>query len=251
VSRFRAARVSRIVGALTGGSSRPLLVDTESGRFVLKLVGGAEGPRALAAEWICAHMATAIGLPTPELLVLDLDARLSSDIADPELREAVQRGSGRCLGLRELRDARPAERVDLETAPDEFALPLLWMDTWVENLDRRWKNPNILSWGSSLVPIDHGAALAFHHAWKVTEQCPGRNLHSPIGHLYAAREMRLRAWHSRLRACVPRDKLEDVCASIPDEWLGPLVFATPLRQKLAYAAFLWKRLRWLDARGTS
>jgi hypothetical protein len=224
-----------------------LLVETESGRFVLKLVQGPEGPRALAAEWICAQMAAAIGLPTAELLILDLDPRLSAEIADPELREAVQRGAGSCLGFRELRLARPAERLELETAPDDFAVPLLWLDTWVENPDRRWSNPNVLAWGSSLVPIDHGAALAFHHAWKVTEQCPERNLHSPEGHLYATRETQLRMWHPRLRACVPRDTLEAICSSVPDEWLGPLVFATVARQKRAYAAFLWKRLRALDA----
>jgi hypothetical protein len=242
---MRSVKVARIVGVLPGGSSCPLLVDTESGRVVLKLVHGPEGPRALAAEWICAQMATAIGLPTPELLVLDLDARLSSSIADPELREAVERGSGRCLGLRELPSARPANRLDLETAPDEFAVPLLWLDTWVENPDRRWNNPNVLAWGASLVPIDHGSALGFHHAWKVTEQCPTRNLGCPLGHLYADRETRVPAWHPRLRALVPRDRIDDVCASVPDEWLGPLAFATALRQKLAYAAFLWKRLRGL------
>jgi hypothetical protein len=191
-------------------------------------------------------MAAAIELPTLELLVLDLDARVSQAVADPELREAIQRGSGACLGLRQLQDARPAQRLEIEAAPEEFAVPLLWLDTWVQNPDRRWTNPNVLSWGASLVPIDHGAALAFHHTWKVTEQCPGQELHSPADHLYADRETRLRMWHPRLRARVPRDRLVEICASVPDAWLGPIVFATPARQRLAYAAFLWKRLRSLD-----
>lgn len=250
-SPMRSVKVARIVGVLPGGSSRPLLVDTESGRFVLKLVQGAEGPRALAAEWICAHLVAAIGLPTAELLVLDLDARLSSAIADPELRESVERGSGLCLGLRELPSARPADHLDLETAPDEFAVPLLWLDTWVENPDRRWNNPNVLSWGASLVPIDHGATLGFHHTWKLTEQCPTRNLGSPLGHLYTHRATRVPVWHPRLRALVPRERIDDICASVPDAWLGPLAFATATRQKLAYAAFLWKRLRWLGTAESS
>ncbi len=245
---MRSERVVRIVRALAGGSSRPLLVETESGRFVLKLVHGPEGPRALAAERICAEAAAAIGLPTPELVVLDLDARLSAKIADPELREAIARGSGPCLGLRELCNARPAQRPELEAAPDDFALPLLWLDTWVENPDRRWSNPNVLSWGASLVPIDHGAALGFHHEWKVTEQRPARDLDSPVDHVYTDRAARLRAWHPRLRTCFPRGRLVEICASVPDAWLGPIVFATAARQKLAYAAFLWKRLQAMDAR---
>lgn len=242
---MRSAKVYRIVDEMRGGSSRPLLVETESGRFVLKLVHGPEGPRALAAEWMCARIAAAIGLPTPELLVLDLDARLSSNIADPELREAVERGSGACLGLRQLSGARPASRADLEAAPDDFAVPLLWLDMLVENPDRRWSNPNVLSWGSSLVPIDHGAALAFHHTWRVTEQCPTRNLAPNPDHLYADRATLLPGWQPKLRARVPRHVLDDTCASVPDVWLGTLVFPSAALQKAAYAAFLWKRLRWL------
>ena len=33
------------------------------------------------------------------------------------------------------------------------------------NVDRSWRNPNLLVWHGDLWVIDHGAALYFHHAW--------------------------------------------------------------------------------------
>src|SRR5262245_30587743 len=102
--RFRARKV---VGSLPGGSSRPLLADTDGGRFIVKLVNGPEGPRALAAEWLGHALAAALGLPTAELAAIELDAALAAEVSDPELRGAIERGAGTCLGLRELAGAAP------------------------------------------------------------------------------------------------------------------------------------------------
>ena len=41
----------------------------------------------------------------------------------------------------------------------------LWLDAFVANVDRSWRNPNLLVWHGDLWLIDHGAALYFHHAW--------------------------------------------------------------------------------------
>src|SRR5687768_6614493 len=114
-------RVRRVLGALAGGSSRPLLAETEGGRFVVKLVHGPEGPRALAAEWLGHALAVASGLPSAELAALELDASLAASVAEDELREAVARGAGTCLGLRELRGAVAATPSELAAAPDDFA----------------------------------------------------------------------------------------------------------------------------------
>jgi hypothetical protein len=245
--RLQRYRANLILGALTGGSSRPLLAQTDGGRFVVKLVGGPEGPRALAAEWLCTALAGAIGLPTLELAMIELDPVLARSIVDSELREEVERGAGACLGLRELPGARPARLADLGAAPDDFALPILWLDILIQNPDRRTSNPNVLAWGSSLVPIDHGSCLPFHHEWKVTEQSRGRDLEVPVDHIFAERADRLGAWHSRLRRRIRRDALSEICRLVPREWLGQVVFSTENRQRQAYGAYLWKRLRAMDA----
>jgi DNA gyrase subunit B len=122
----RLVTVRAVVGTYGGGSSRPLRVETDSGPFVLKLLHGAEGPRALAAEWIVGGLARVLGFAVPEIAILDFDAALASTIVDQEVRENAQRGAGLCLGLRELEGARPARlyvrRTEHGTA-HEKALP--------------------------------------------------------------------------------------------------------------------------------
>lgn len=241
--------VRSILGTLRGGSSRPLLVDTDGGRFVLKLVHGPEGPFPLAAEWWCTGLASALGLPTLELAALDLDPRLADVLEESELREAVQRGAGLCQGIRELVGARAATERELERAPDDFAIPLLWLDRLVQNPDRTRSNPNILSLGSALFPIDHGAALSIHHTWQIDERTPSEELEVPQDHVFAARAPRLNAWYAELERRITRDLLNELALGLPEEWLGPLHFGTTERQKLAYATYLWKRLQALDPLG--
>jgi hypothetical protein len=239
--------VSRIVSVLPGGSSRPLLVESSAGRFVLKLVGGPEGPQALAAEWIGTKVAALAGLPTLEIAALELDPALATDLLDTELREFAARGAGLCLGVRQLAGARQATSKELTQADDDFALRILWLDVLVQNPDRRGENSNILRHGQALVAIDHASALPFHHDWLVTEDSPGSDLAAPPGHVFGSRAALLPEWHRRLRPLLSREALLEICHDLPDEWLGPASFATPSRQREAYAAYLWKRLRSMDA----
>jgi hypothetical protein len=241
-------RARRVVGSLPGGSSRPLLADTDGGRFIVKLVHGPEGPQALAAEWLGHTLASALCLPTAELAAIELDAALGAPIAESELREQIERGAGTCLGLRELAGAKPASLQELDAAPDDFALRLLWLDVLLENPDRRAHNPNVLRWGASLVPIDYAAALPFHHDWSLTEEQPARDLGPPAGHIFERRAGELERWHRLLRPLLTREALEIAASSLPPEWLAPAAFATEARQRAAYVAYLWKRLRALDAR---
>jgi HipA-like kinase len=239
----RRLQVRDIVDVLTSSSTRPLVVATDEGRFVLKLVGGADGPQVLAAEWIGSRLCGAVGLPTLELVALDLDRELAAGIVESELREEIQRGAGLCLGTRELPGARAATLAELERADDDFALRVLWIDILIENPDRRTQNPNVLKWGNSLVPIDHASAFPFHHSWDLDESQPTRDLGAPTDHVYGNRAPRLRSIGGAVSAALGRDSLNAICASVPDEWLGALSFENADRQRAAYAAYLWKRLR--------
>ena len=42
---------------------------------------------------------------------------------------------------------------------------ILWLDAFTANVDRTWRNPNLLVWHRRTWAIDHGAALYFHHGW--------------------------------------------------------------------------------------
>jgi hypothetical protein len=244
VKRFA---VSRILGVVPGGSSRALLVESDAGRFFLKLVGAPDGARALVAEWIGTSLAALSGLPTLELAALELEPMLAASIEDTEIRELVQRGAGLCLGVRELRGARQATLVELKQADDDFALRILWLDILLQNPDRRRENPNILRQGQALLAIDHASTLPFHHDWLVSENAPAAEHEPPARHVFSARAAGLPAWHGRLRRTITREQLLIICHALPNEWLGSTSFESPERQREAYGAYLWKRLRAMDA----
>ncbi len=42
---------------------------------------------------------------------------------------------------------------------------MLWLDAFTANVDRSWRNPNLLCWHGQVWVIDHGACLYFHHGW--------------------------------------------------------------------------------------
>ena len=55
---------------------------------------------------------------------------------------------------------------DAGCTPDpSVAASVLWLDALTANVDRSWRNPNLLVWHGDLWAIDHGACLYFHHGW--------------------------------------------------------------------------------------
>jgi hypothetical protein len=50
-----------------------------------------------------------------------------------------------------------------------FAGRVLWLDALVGNVDRSWRNVNMLRWHGEPYLIDHGATLTFHHGWSGPE----------------------------------------------------------------------------------
>ena len=66
---------------------------------------------------------------------------------------------------------------------------LLWLDAFCANVDRTWRNPNLLLWHGHLWAIDHGACLYFHHAWEGGVTQPARFADQPwdpSGHVLQA-----------------------------------------------------------------
>ena len=52
------------------------------------------------------------------------------------------------------------------SAADDEGARVLWLDAFTANVDRSWRNPNLLLWHGDLWVIDHGASLYFHHGWR-------------------------------------------------------------------------------------
>ncbi len=155
---------TRYVTPLREGGSLPGIVEAaDLGTYVMKFTGAGQGPRVLVAEVIVAHIARAIGLRVPDLTGLWLDPEIARYESDQEVQELLTASVGLNLGI----DFLPgAFGFDAHGSIDEEeAAAVIWLDAFVANVDRSWKNPNLLVWHERVWCIDHGAALYFHHGW--------------------------------------------------------------------------------------
>lgn len=236
--------VRRVLWRLRSGSSLPVVVQTDAGRFVAKLRGAAQGPSALAAEVVVAELAERLGLPVPERVSLELGAEVPSDDRNDELADLLAASVGVNLGFRWLDGASVLPAVEAARVDDELALRVLWLDGLVLNPDRTPSNPNILVHEGQPWLIDHGAALPFQYDWARVSEASPRTPSDPALHLFGARRARLASYDEALARALTREVLAEVLASVPDSFLEarPAEWS-PARARAAYVAFLWKRLR--------
>ena len=104
-------QAERVLGVERRGSSAPVLVETTSGRFIVKLRGAAQGVPPLIAEIITAELATVLGLPVPERALVQLDSDVPSDDRNDELADLLEASRGLNLGFRYLPGARDWTRA--------------------------------------------------------------------------------------------------------------------------------------------
>ena len=165
--------VTRYVTPLREGGSLPGIVEADDlGTYVCKFRGAGQGVRVLVAEVIVGELARRIGLRTPRLVALDLDPEIARYEADEEVQDLLNASAGLNLGIDFLPGAFGYDG-DLAARDADVAAQVLWLDAFCANVDRTWRNPNLLLWHGDLWVIDHGAALYFHHAWAGGVDRPG------------------------------------------------------------------------------
>ena len=135
---------------------------------------------------------------------------------------------------------------------------MLWLDAFCANVDRTWRNPNLLFWHGDLWVIDHGASLYFHHGWSGGVTDPARfagQPWDPADHVLGAHADGLPAADAEIRGMLGRAVFEEVLAEVPDSWLEPVPGAeTPADLRAAYVTFLSARLdarQWLPVEATA
>lgn len=237
-------RAVRYVAPLREGGSLPAIMEADDlGTYVAKFRGAGQGLPVLVAEVIVGELARALGLRTPRLVGLTVPAELTRYEADEEVQDLLKASVGLNLGV----DFLPRSFAFDPTAalPVEVGAPALWLDAFVANVDRTWRNPNLLVWHEDVWLIDHGAALYFHHGWSGGIGDPARFAAQPYDitdHCLARFAPRAHALGDELAARA-EPLLEGAVAAVPDEWLEPRPGApTPDAIRAAYLRFLRARL---------
>lgn len=251
-------RVTRYVTPLREGGSLPGIVEAEDlGTYVCKFRGAGQGPRVLVAEVIVAGLARSLEIPTPDQVVLDLDPDIARYEADEEVQDLINASPGLNLGI----DFLPGSfGYDPGSGPDrDLAGRVLWLDAFTANVDRSWRNPNLLVWRDVLYAIDHGASLYFHHSWSGGPGDPARfaaQAYDASEHILREYAPEAQAQDAVLAGRLSDDAIDAVLADISDDWLEPTPGADdPAAVRKHYAAFLRARRdgdrSWLPGAGES
>ncbi|WP_214322412.1 HipA family kinase [Nonomuraea sediminis] len=207
---------TRYVTPLREGGSLPGVVEADDlGTYVVKFREAGQGRRVLAAEIIAGELARRLGFLTPELKVIDLDPQIGVREPDYEIQNLLKASTGLNLAVDFLPGAVGFEPLTWDPDPG-FASRLLWFDGLIHNIDRSWRNPNLLVWHGDVWLIDHGAALWFHHNWKTAD--PLRKFDA-TDHVLAPFATQLDRAAAELAPRITREVLEEVTALVPEEWL--------------------------------
>ena len=219
---LRTVIATRYVTPLREGGSVPALVEaSDDGLYVVKLLGAGHGRKALVAELLAGEIARHLGLPVPDLVLVELAAELARAEPDQEIQELLARSAGTNFGLDFLSGALPFAPAVGPRPDADLAADIVWLDALTTNVDRTARNPNLIVWHRRLHLIDHGSALYVHHSWQDPDAHARRPFVQIQDHVLLPFAGSIAEADARLAPRLDRDVLEAMTASIPDDWLTP------------------------------
>ncbi|RMB84046.1 HipA family kinase [Streptomyces shenzhenensis] len=232
---------TRYITPLREGGSLPGLVEGDDlHTYVMKFTGAGQGRKTLVAEVVCGELARRLGFRVPPLVTIALDPVLGLGEPDREVQELLRSSGGTNLGMDFLSGALGFDPLAFAVDPEE-AGRIVWFDALVNNVDRSWRNPNLLMHRGDLWLIDHGATLIWHHNWPGAESSAARP-YDASDHALARFAPDVEAAAAALAPLVTVDLLAEVAAEIPDVWLADEPgFDTPDDLRRAYARPLLAR----------
>lgn len=214
--------------------------------FVAKFRGAGQGVKALVAELLAAMLGKALGLPIPEVALIEVSELFGRSERDPEIQDLLRASHGVNLGLRYLDGAFNFDPYAAGSLIEpELAAEIVWFDSYLTNPDRTARNPNILIWQRRPWLIDHGAAIYAHHDWRgITDERTRTPFPLVKNHVLLAQAGDLARADERLAARLTDDVLATVVSALPDELL-----LDPTRPEDPEPAVLRERYRdWLATR---
>ena len=152
------------------GANQPVLCSgiyegtEDSGEFVVKLLASERmSNEACFRELVAALIAIELGIRVVNPVIVNIDEDFSESLIGKECFQRIKDSIGLNFGSKYLgkgyRTIVKDEKFDdnlLEKAKDVF-----WFDMFLQNVDRTFTKPNLLTNGKDLVMLDHELAFSF------------------------------------------------------------------------------------------
>lgn len=240
---LRSVHVTRYVTPLREGGSLPAIAEADDGfLYVLKFRGAGQGTKALIADLLGAEIARVLGLKVPELVFALLDEAFGRTEPDEEIQDLLKASTGLNLGLHYLQGAITYD-ANVTMLDPLLASKIVWLDCLIMNVDRSFRNPNMLMWKGELWLIDHGASFYFHNDWPGWEARARQPFGLVKDHVLLPQASLLDEADRQCRDLLRPALIDAITAMIPGEWLGQEeLFADAAAQRQAYARFLQERI---------
>lgn len=216
---LRTVIVTRYILPLREGGSLPALTEADDDfKYVLKFRGAGHGVKMLISELIGGELARFLGLKIPELVFANLDENFGRTEADEEIQDLLKASTGLNLAMHFLSGAINFDpsvmKVDAETASK-----IVWLDAFLTNIDRTFRNTNMLIWNRELWLIDFGASLYFHHSWDGWEEKAKTPFLMIKDHVLLDKATELRKIDLEFKSKITPEILSSIINLIPDDWL--------------------------------
>ena len=216
---LRTVTVTRYILPLREGGSLPALAEADDDfKYVLKFRGAGHGVKALISELIGGKVSQILGFRIPELVFANLSEDFGRSEADEEIQDLLKNSCGLNLALHYLSGAITYDPGAVKIDP-KLSSEIVWLDAFLTNIDRTFRNTNMLMWHQELWLIDNGASLYFHHNWDNWE----KNAVSPFvmikDHVLLPQASELDEVNERFKAILTDDVLREIVELIPEDWL--------------------------------
>ncbi|NUY79488.1 aminotransferase class I and II [Flavobacterium sp. MAH-1] len=216
---LRTITVTRYILPLREGGSLPALAEGDDDfKYVLKFRGAGHGVKMLIGELIGGEIARKLGLHTPELVFAYLDEAFGQSEADEEIQDLLKFSQGLNLAMHYLSGAITFDPVVSEIDA-KLASQIVWLDAFLTNVDRTFRNTNMLIWHKELWLIDHGASLYFHHSFTDPEGHAKSPFAMVKDHVLLRKATELQTVDAEFKKILTDEVLSGIVNLIPDDWL--------------------------------
>ncbi|MBS1737253.1 MAG: aminotransferase class I and II [Bacteroidetes bacterium] len=216
---IRTVHICRYVTPLREGGSLPAITEGDDGfLYVLKFRGAGQGVKSLIAELIGGSLAKLGGLKIPEIVFGSLDEAFGRTEPDEEIQDLLKASTGLNLGLHYLSGSSTFDAAVHKIDP-LLASKIVWLDSFIKNVDRTVKNTNMLWWNKELWLIDHGASLFFHHSWNEWEKQATSPFIHIKDHVLLPQASKMEEADEYFHSIFNEVIFSDIVQSIPEKWL--------------------------------